>query len=144
VGNPAAGRPVDQDAIDRAKELLVYLPVGLALYLRDTAPTFLRLFIARGRGILDRPATTREGPGLHVVPDEPPSHPPRDAPPTRDAQPEELGIDGYDDLSASEIVDRLEELPPDQLEVIRAHERRHRSRATVLGKIEQLTRPVSA
>jgi hypothetical protein len=55
-----------------------------------------------------------------------------------------LGIDGYDDLSASEIVDLLEELPPTQLDVVRDHERRHRGRATVLGKIEQLTRPASA
>ena len=44
----------DKDAGERAKELLVYGPIGLALYLRDTAPSFLRLFVSRGRNEFDQ------------------------------------------------------------------------------------------
>lgn len=34
------------------KELLVYAPVGLAYFLRDTAPTFFQMFVARGRSVV--------------------------------------------------------------------------------------------
>jgi hypothetical protein len=52
----------------------------------------------------------------------------------------DLAIAEYDDLSASQVVDRLDGLRPDDLEAIRAYEVTHRARATILGKIEQLTR----
>lgn len=35
--------------VQQSKEMFLYGPVGLALYLKDTAPTFLKIFIARGR-----------------------------------------------------------------------------------------------
>ena len=35
-----------KDIADKALDLVVYGPVGLALYLRDTAPHFARLFVA--------------------------------------------------------------------------------------------------
>ena len=38
-----------QKAAERALDLLVYAPVGVALYLRDTVPTFVNLFVSRGR-----------------------------------------------------------------------------------------------
>jgi hypothetical protein len=44
----------EKDAGERARELLVYGPIGLALYVRDTAPSFLKLFVARGRAELDQ------------------------------------------------------------------------------------------
>ena len=34
---------------ERAAEVFVYAPVGVAMYLRDTVPTFLGLFVNRGR-----------------------------------------------------------------------------------------------
>jgi hypothetical protein len=52
-----------------------------------------------------------------------------------------LAIPDYDELSASQVVDRLEGLPGGELEAIRAYETAHRGRNTVLGKIDQLTRP---
>ncbi|HSO95694.1 MAG TPA: hypothetical protein VLV81_06605 [Acidimicrobiia bacterium] len=45
--------PDDHDATDKALELLVYGPLGFALYLRDTAPSFVKLFVARGRSVVD-------------------------------------------------------------------------------------------
>ena len=35
--------------IDRAVELLVYAPIGLAMFAKDTVPTFLKMFVARGQ-----------------------------------------------------------------------------------------------
>lgn len=40
--------------VQQSKEMLLYGPVGLALYLKDTAPTFLKIFIARGRNEVDQ------------------------------------------------------------------------------------------
>jgi hypothetical protein len=51
---------------------------------------------------------------------------------------EELPIPDYDELSASQVVERLEGLDPDSLERIRRYESAHRSRNTILGKIAQL------
>lgn len=51
-----------------------------------------------------------------------------------------LAIPGYDQLSASQVVERLDGLSKAELEAIREHEVAHRSRNTVLGKIRQLTR----
>ncbi len=50
-----------------------------------------------------------------------------------------LAIAGYDDLSASQIVERLDGLSREDLEAISVHESSHRARHTVLTKIEQLT-----
>ena len=49
-----------------------------------------------------------------------------------------LGIPGYDSLSASQVVQRLEGLSVDELEAIRRHELDHRHRRTILNRVEQL------
>jgi hypothetical protein len=51
---------------------------------------------------------------------------------------EELAIPGYDALSASQVVERLAGLEPDELDAVQAYEVAHRQRRTILGKIEQL------
>ena len=51
----------------------------------------------------------------------------------------ELAIPGYDTLSASQVVQRLEGLTPDQLNAVRAYEQAGRARKTVLSRIAQLT-----
>jgi hypothetical protein len=53
----------------------------------------------------------------------------------------ELPIPGYDALSASQVVERLAGLPAADLDAVRAYETTHRSRRTILGKIEQLAAP---
>jgi len=68
-------------------------------------------------------------------------------PPTRPKPPEPNGelastaglpIPGYDALSASQVVERLIGLAPDELDAVHAYETSHRQLRTILGKIEQL------
>jgi hypothetical protein len=49
-----------------------------------------------------------------------------------------LAIPGYDTLSASQVVPRLEGLSPQELDAIRAYEETTRARKTILTRIEQL------
>ncbi len=50
----------------------------------------------------------------------------------------DLAIPGYDSLSASQVVQRLDGLDPTELEAVRAYEVSHRARRTVLSKADQL------
>ena len=59
--------------------------------------------------------------------------------PTESISAAELPIDGYDDLAARQVVDRLGALDPADLARIETYEREHRNRSTVLGKISMLT-----
>ncbi len=52
---------------------------------------------------------------------------------------EDLPIDGYDDLAARQVVDRLTDLDPAALAQVEMYERAHRGRSTVLGKISMLS-----
>lgn len=42
------------DRIERTLELLLYAPIGIGLFLKDAAPTFVDMFVARGRAEIDR------------------------------------------------------------------------------------------
>jgi hypothetical protein len=42
------------DGVARAVELIVYAPIGFGLYLRDLAPSIVRMFVARGRAEVER------------------------------------------------------------------------------------------
>ena len=201
----------EKDTVERAKEILVYGPVGLALYLRDTAPSFMKVFVARGRAELDEKKRTVGGhlgqartvgqdtvgqsaPAgaapqvLRIVSDglgkvretaegalgalsafsadlaatpgaapasapAAPARGPAPSPPTPPApaatpaptatavaadRDPGLAIPDYDELSASQVVDRLDGLAPGALAGIRAYETAHRGRATILGKLDQL------
>jgi hypothetical protein len=187
---------------ERAIDLLVYAPVGVALYLRDTVPTFVNLFVSRGRaelgqrrrqaqgqvsqakslgefavgvggpkvrehvekgiamarkgaeavmaGVAGEEAPEEAG-GAPPAPDEepPPRHRPTEAAPAAPAgetatatvapTAATLGIPDYDELSASQVVERLDGLQPGELDAVRAYEEAHRARRTILYKIEQLT-----
>ncbi len=52
--------------------------------------------------------------------------------------PADLPIPGYDTLSASQIVQRLPGLSPEELEAVRAYEQAGRARKTVLLRVAQL------
>ena len=56
----------------------------------------------------------------------------------------ELSIPGYDTLSASQVVQRLAGLSPDELEDVRDYESGTRGRRTILSKIAQLQAPSSS
>jgi hypothetical protein len=219
--------PDEKPPVERAVELLVYAPVGMALYVRDMLPSMMGIFVARGKREV---ASHRAPPAPPVAPppippevkrridesvgiarvmaeggfgvarevagsgigvardvagtaltqflalrgtngdamldDAPPAAPerPRPAPappappatstPTPAAEPPvppdaawkaevfekvALPIPDYDELSASQVVERLEGLDRDSLEAIRRYETDHRGRNTILGKIAQLT-----
>lgn len=53
-------------------------------------------------------------------------------------KPADLPIDDYPQHSAAEIVDRLPQLTPEQLDDVERYERTHAARVTVLNKIQQL------
>jgi hypothetical protein len=199
----------DDGKTERALDLLVYAPVGVALFLRDTVPTFVNLFVSRGRAELGQRrqqaqnqvaqakamgefAVNFGGPKVreHVekgialarkgaesvlsgggdeggVPDAgdqtpspaPAPRPNRAATNSRAASKPAgestntstattaapapaattLVIPDYDELSASQVVERLDGLPASELDAVRAYEEAHRARRTILYKIEQLT-----
>ena len=200
----------DNGKTERALDLLVYAPVGVALYLRDTVPTFVNLFVSRGKAELgqrrqqaqDQVAQAKAmgefavsfgGPKVreHVekgialarkgaesvlggagdedgVPDaaedvQSPAPAPRPDPAAANSRSASrptgkstnasnttttaatapaattLVIPDYDELSASQVVERLDGLPASELGAVRAYEEAHRARRTILYKIEQLT-----
>jgi hypothetical protein len=221
----------NHDRIERTLEVLLYAPLGFGLFLKDTAPTFVNMFVSRGRAEVDRrheevqrhvttarslgqvtmafgpplvrervsrtvadarrraeellgtgapgtgttetastdpepetatdtaPAPTDTEPSLRftsVTSAEPPApaappidltatEPPTAAPLTSDranngdpARSAVLPIPGYDALSASQVVERLVGLAPEELDAVHRYEASHRQRRTILGKIEQL------
>jgi hypothetical protein len=60
------------------------------------------------------------------------------APETPPPDPGELSIPGYDTLSASQVVQRLPGLSPEELEAVRTYELAGRARKTILHKVAQL------
>lgn len=197
--------------IERAVELLVYAPIGLAMFAKDTMPTFLKMFVSRGQTEVSKHRKTAEqqagqyrtighfavkygGPEVQrraggavdtfrrvaedtlgtiaaaaatkPVPARQPDAPAGPAPaattpspPTRTAAPapaptaaptrpsvsaadapdlDALPIPGYDLLSATQVIERLEGLTAPELVAVRAYEITHRARTTILGKISQL------
>jgi hypothetical protein len=231
--------PDDKAAHDKALELLVYAPVGVALYLRDMLPSMMPLFVSRGKrevqshlpgGVPTPPAppmppmppmptvptppsaadmrrkveeglgivkvATDSGVGIAkgvaggsfdlarglagsalqglgsmrgadgAVPASPSlagtpatdtpapaaaaATPPASSTPASETAPsaspaatpapdvETLAIPDYDELSASQVVERLVGLDHASLDAIRRYELAHRGRNTILGKITQL------
>jgi hypothetical protein len=189
-----------QKTTERAIDLLVYAPVGVAMYLRDTVPTFVNLFVSRGRAELGQRRQQAQGqvaqakamgefavnyggpkvrehvekgiamarksaeavlggagdefpdagddvpPPTRHAPSEPTAAPSAASQPagestTASAAPKAttLVIPDYDELSASQVVERLDGLQAGELDAVRAYEEAHRSRRTILYKIEQLT-----
>lgn len=59
-------------------------------------------------------------------------------PPAPDTTSLPLAIPGFDTLSASQVVQRLDGLTADELRAVRAHESGHRGRRTILNRVEQL------
>ena len=207
----------EKPPVEKAVELFVYAPVGMALYVRDMLPSMLGIFVSRGKREVQShrappppPAppvppevkrridesvgmarvvaeggfgVAREvaGSGIGVARDvagtalsqflalrangTEPQPPPPPPPPPRSPAPERassaptptphvppdaawkadvaaadaLPIPDYDELSASQVVERLDGLDRESLDAIRRYETDHRGRNTILGKIAQLT-----
>jgi hypothetical protein len=209
---------------DRAFELIVYAPIGAAMYVRDMTPSMLGIFVARGKrevaphrvpepppvpvptptevrqkmeegfgmaagaagaaagaaaggvglardvavggvglardvagsaltGFLQRRGAPAPGPATDAAPAAT-TRPPAPTPASDEAAPgspngapapaldvplvDDLPIPDYDQLSASQVVERLAGLDHDSLDRIRRYESAHRARNTILGKIAQL------
>lgn len=93
---------------------------------------------ARGEDLVARPEPPASVAPVASPPPRPtivrePVEVPDDAPDS-----DELPIPGYDALSASQVVERLAGLGPEELDAVHAYEAAHRQRRTILGKIEQL------
>jgi hypothetical protein len=43
-----------KDRFEQTIEMLVYAPIGAGLYIKDMGPTFVNMFVARGRAEIDR------------------------------------------------------------------------------------------
>jgi hypothetical protein len=208
-----------QNPIERAVDMLVYAPIGVAMFAKDTVPTFMKMFVSRGqtelqkqeKSLRDRanqyravgkfavkyggPEVKRQagskldgarraceetfsglivnrggGESTQAPPPGPaPTAAEDDAPvaaPTKvearsaivngatngnatgngastvraPAAPPapELAIPEYDQLSASQVVERLVGLSSGELDAVREYELAHRGRNTILGKITQL------
>jgi hypothetical protein len=213
--------------VEKAVELFVYAPVGVALYVRDMLPSMMGIFVSRGKrevlshvpgrtpppappvppevkrridesmgvakyvaegglgvardvagnsigvaremagsalaqflamrangtpvaedsaGFADAPVAAPEPPAPKPAPAPAPGPPAAPASPSRAAAPagdapsaDALPIPDYDELSASQVVERLEGLDRESLDAIRAYESEHRGRNTILGKIAQLS-----
>ncbi len=63
---------------------------------------------------------------------------PKPAADPADAALVEVALAGYDTLSASQVVRRLESLSPDELRAVHRHEASHRNRRTILHRTNQL------
>jgi len=147
-----------------AVELLVYAPVGLAVSAKSLVPEL----IERGRAqvsaarVIGRFAVEQGQQEVskafakarleaqqrleHVVTAPAPARSrPAPAAPVTDVRPvtsspagATLAIPGYDSLSASQVLPRLDGLSEDELEAVRVYESDHRGRKTILGRISQL------
>ncbi len=204
----------EQNPIERVVDLFLFAPIGVAMFAKDTVPTFMKMFVSRGQTELaqrkkslhdhanqyravGRFAVKYGGPevkrqaggkidgarrlaeetfsGLVVARGDggaKKSAPASDASPpaaeTRSgsvttgrangngakggattgkvpssaatsAPAPALAIPGYDQLSASQVVERLDGLTKGELDAVREYEVTHRGRSTILGKITQLT-----
>lgn len=157
----------DKRPLDLALDLLVYAPVGLAVSARELLPKLAERGRARLSGqvatarvvgqfavqqgqVQGRKAFARARAdaverldGLGTTPTVPTDRV-REAPTpaartvTSSAAAETLAIPGYDSLSASQVLPRLDGLAAAELEAVRAYEGAHRGRKTILGRISQL------
>ncbi len=84
-------------------------------------------------GPVDQPDNERDEP---VAEPAPPA--PKPAPDPADGEAVERALAGYDTLSASQVVRRLESLGSEELRAVYRHEASHRNRRTILNRTSQL------
>jgi hypothetical protein len=87
--------------------------------------------------------TPGDAPGSEPPPAAPAAAP-KPAPDPADGVIVDGALAGYDTLSASQVVRRLESLGPDQLRAVQRHEASHRNRRTILNRAHQLLEGAAA
>jgi hypothetical protein len=111
----------------RALDVAVFAPLG--------AVATLTAAIARRVGRAPLPADDQvEIAPATVAPTDPPTPPPT----AWRGNDDDLPIEGYDHLAASQVVDRLDDLTPRERELVATYERAHRHRQSVLAKVALL------
>lgn len=150
--------------LERALDLMVYAPLGLALTAREAFPDLAR----KGRARVDNQLTAarmigqlavtmgrneaakiigraREAGAARLRPPPSPAAPAPTSRPTTAGRaapaahrPADLAIPNYDTLSASQVIERLPGLSPEELEAIRRYEEAGRGRRTILHRVAQL------
>jgi hypothetical protein len=143
----------DDRLTDQVLDLLVYAPIGLALEARELIPKLAD----RGRGqvaltrLAGKVAGQRgQGEARRIVDQvievvgtvlsgeagDPPITDEELLDLTEDT--DDLPIDGYDDLTAPQLLPFLSPLNGNDLDAVLRYEQAHRSRATVINRIRQL------
>lgn len=146
---------LDRDPIGRVRDAMIATPVVLSIAARRAAPMLLRLGRRQARRIghiitvAQHTGSAREPVADVPAPSSPDPYVSIDSVVEAEATSERtnpivplvesLPIDGYDNLAARQVVDRLATLLPGDLAIIEAYERAHRHRQTVLGRIGQLS-----
>ena len=158
--------PDPSKVLEAALDVFVYAPIGFAFDAREVVPRLVergrnqvalaRLFgrYAMHRGQVEAERILNERRPAPSEHEGEPAHPTTTAsaatptsvttvaPKKRAAKArsaaKKLPIPGYDSLSASQVVPRLDALRPHELETVRAHETANRARRTILNRIAQL------
>jgi hypothetical protein len=157
----------DTNPVRRALDVLVFAPVGLALTALEDLPGLVtkgrerveneisnarvvgEFVVQQGQRELSErfgqllnhrapesaPAAAPDAPPDQTAPPAPAPKPPADP---ADAALVEQALDGYDTLSASQVVRRLESLGPEELRAVHRYEASHRNRRTILNRTQQL------
>ncbi len=145
-----SGEPAPKDLFERWLDLAVYAPIGIAIRLAEDLPKLAtegreraegrvqvakmvgQMAVAYGRTELNkRVAQQRDAEAQR------PAVPEADAP-TSTVATTPLPFEGYDELPASEIVQRLNRSSAAERRRVVAYETRHRARRTILAKADQL------
>jgi hypothetical protein len=160
--------PDEPNPLRRILDLFVFAPVGVALTVAEDLPGLIskgrqrigteisnarvvgELVVTQGQrevterigGLLRRdppePTTADAPPAPTDETPDPPATAPKPAPDPADEAIVEGALAGYDTLSASQVVRRLESLGDDALRAVYRHEASHRNRRTILNRTSQL------
>jgi hypothetical protein len=150
-----------RDPVDRVVDLIVAVPVSLAALVREIVPVDtgrIERAIGRNLHVIGRyaargsaPAETEtaqthvsESPVMRAGRADDPAVPSTGGSAQATDDPigtaaSDLPIEGYDQLSARQIVDRLDSLTDTERAHVESYERANRRRQTVLGRIGQLS-----
>ncbi|MDJ0771464.1 MAG: hypothetical protein QNJ12_21945 [Ilumatobacter sp.] len=131
-----------RDPIDRIVDIVIAVPLCSAIAARRSLSLVARVArdqlseqMARSTPSPDAVAGPREQVSASAPPDASTEVPAAATPSDLD---DELPIEGYDQLAARQVVDRLATLDDDDLDIVEQYELEHRHRSTVLGRIAQL------
>lgn len=141
----------DDRRSEQLLDLLVYMPIGLALEAKELLPKLAD----RGRGqvaltrLAGKVASAKGQSEARKVFDQvtdvvetllttdDPAEPAAPTSPTV-VDTSDLPIAGYDELTAAKVLPKLKKLSAGDLATVLAYEQSHRSRATVINRIRQL------